>query len=744
MLGRGPLPRRIALIIACLCLPPLVPVATSQQAFSASLPQQVDQTPIETAMEDAAGVIWAMPLGGGSMYRWQGDRWGAVQPPGDEWRPYHLWRGSEGGVVAGWISLPSPPSLPVPESNAAPDKRGARERVLLTWRRGDQVRTIGTLDGSLYNLLPVASGKALVTVDGPTIDRVDLEGLQPVYTLKAEQFFLNNGTPVPAPRPFYSFLQLDATEDPQGNTWIWCDAPARPQGSSVLQGVLIYDGKDFAYHRTINGLPSQGRLSYLGPWDARHLVAAVLNDGLYLIDTVTLTAQRLTDPEPNAFREVQAIFREGSSLYALASPGRGAYADNPFHEFVNNLWRLRDGHWSRLIASVGNARGFSVDGWPPRAWTREGLWLGGNGAGGLWLVPAEGSPARVIDWRQGFSLPSVRYLFALPGNQLLAINAGYSSVVLQPASLLAAPAPPQGLRVLRTHFVLQPGESGHIWGFVDQLGGELGEWDGQRWLAHSLPPNLNLAWVGSLDADTEGRIWLFPARGEGPAAFFDSRQGKWQEFPSYQYALQAQGGKPLQFRNPTQDPALPAFGPKGQIAFMGRNGAVYYFSGDLWRRFSRNEILSELSPDDGPPFFDPQGHLKVDISQRTFEYSPGAEPGDPLSQGHWREVASDPGPLAHEPWEQPRPPGIIPAGCPVRENSSLSLDRLERYWWTWEGNLYEDAQGACKLVLAANQAQPFIDGRKLRRVLVDARGDVFFETNVTPNGKDEYILLPAP
>lgn len=50
--------------------------------------------------------------------------------------------------------------------------------------------------------------------------------------------------------------------------------------------------------------------------------------------------------------------------------------------------------------------------------------------------------------------------------------------------------------------------------------------------------------------------------------------------------------------------------------------------------------------------------------------------------------------------------------------------------------------GSCKLVLRASQSEPFIDGRRLRRVLVDGQGNVFLETTVIQSGRGEYVFLP--
>lgn len=734
-----------AVIVPAFCwfaLFPLAPSGAARPVSGESLLAPQNQVLIQSAAEDSTGVIWGMSpeSSNGQLYRWSDDHWVSVPGPGGSWRPFRLWTGHNGGVIAVWVSLRMRPNLR--QANVAiADSAPFARSFLIAWRRGNKVRRIAQTDISLQTILPAPSGQILITGDGPRIDRVGADGkLQPVYTLHIEQFFLNGNFSF-RPRPFYSFLQLNATQDGQGRTWIWSDAPDGNRFASMLQGFLVYDGKRFTYHRTIQGLPN-GKLSYLGPWDSKRLVAAVMGDGLYLINTSALTARRIDDPESHAFRAVQKYYRAGGNRYVLASPGGGRVAANGLPEFTNNLWRLRNGRWKVILTGFDHMADART-GLRPSARARGGLWVG-TIMRGLWFIPENRGKPRVIDWRQGFPFDTPRFLFAIPGNRLLAIE-GFpqaSTLVLRPARLLSAPAPPTGIRLLRTRFLLEPDSQHHFWGFVEGQAPGLDEWSGERWASHPLPPNLDVPWTGSLDADSHGRIWIFPGCRSGPSAFFNPRLGKWREFENFEWALEQQAGKSLTFQNPSQDPALPAFGPDGRIAFMGPCGAVHYFDGSGWRMFRRGEIVNVIGMNDGPPYFDKNGDLKMVIAGHTWEYAAGPRTFGPVPGGGWRRVAFDPGPVRHEVWFRPRPPGLTPPGCPFRNNSSLSRDRLGRYWWTWEGNLYEGVAGSCRLVLAAGEAQPFIDGRKLRRVLVSARGDVFLETRVMQSGQAEYVFLP--
>lgn len=513
---------------------------TRTKSFPPSLLPQEIPGQIRSAAEDTSGTVWAVPFSNNELYRWESNHWVTVAGPGGNWMPLGLWRDTDGGVIVTWSSYRILPSLQTSSSGIAPSAPRFAQSSLVTWRRGNEVRRIAQIDSSINSIIPTTSGRILIVSNGPQILLAQPgSSPRPVYALRIEQFFLNPRPLSSFPRPFFQTVQLSGAHDARGRTWLWCDAPAAGFNPSVLQGFLIYDGKSFSYRRALPGLPSR-RFSYVGRWDASHFIAAVLADGLYLIDTANSSAQRVSDPEPYAFRFVQKVFGVGTDRYVISSAGRGRFSSSPFHDAVTTLWRFRNNHWQKVLAGVDTVSAFGPNA-RPWAHMRDGLWLGSI-MHGLWFVPANGGKPKVIDWRQGFPFDSPAFVFALRQNRLLAIKVFThgSTVVLSPGSLLSTPALRANIRLIRTHFLLQPDAKHRIWGFVDGLAPGLDEWNGARWVTHPLPSNLSLAWIGSLDADAQGRIWLFPRCRSGPAAFFGPVRRTWREFASYRRALEDQ------------------------------------------------------------------------------------------------------------------------------------------------------------------------------------------------------------
>lgn len=125
----------------------------------------------------------------------------------------------------------------------------------------------------------------------------------------------------------------------------------------------------------------------------------------------------------------------------------------------------------------------------------------------------------------------------------------------------------------------------------------------------------------------------------------------------------------------------------------------------------------------------------MNIHHETWEISPGTG---------WHLIPYQPGKRATVTWFTPRPPAQTPAGCAVDRATSLSIDRLGRSWWTWDGNVYDGVAGLCLPVFKPDESQPFIDGRLLQRVLVDSRGNVFLETLIANHRVGEYVIYSPP
>jgi hypothetical protein len=700
----------------------------------------VDTTHITSIAQVSSGVIWATGQSPGSppdLYHWQDGHW-VVQParpnvPGK--LAQGVWPGPRGGGVVEWIS----PS---------------EDSTVFTWQHGGMVKILGQIKGVTIpnreggyftsyfespEVITTSSREILITGNSPDIYHAEEDGtIHLAYTIQPRQYlptrqFLNRQA---------SYLPLHATEDAQGRTWIWSGLPARVEvAGAILRGFLITDGKGFDYHAQLPGLP-ENQLTCLGRWDKNHLAAGIVDDGLYTIDTSNLTAQRVAAPEPGAFRFIQQVFYEGNDRYVIASNFGLPQTPNTEIGPFGVLWRFSHGRWEKLLTGLDEVNDFLYQLDRPRLVTSQGLWLG-TWARGLWFIPSGRDKRRVdrrngapqhIDWKQGFPLDTEQHLFALQDGGILAVDLSPArTAAVNPDSLLASTAPAGNVKVIDPFTMLQPDQKLHIWGILTVNGQALDEWNGEKWMVHPLPGNINPAWLSGLDVDSEGSVWLFPDCRMGPMAVFDPQHGQWADYPSYQAALAARRSRPVRFLHADSDRMKPTYGPRSQIVYNGACQGINYFEGDNWHVWNRPAVPGD--PEyffDGPAFFDAAGHVAVNIHQETREWR---------QDRGWQLIPYEPhsGHIAN--FFTPHPPGKPPEGCASTESSSLSRDPLGRYWWTWNDSLYEGIPGLCRKVLDANEPQPFIDGRLLRRVMTDSRGNVFLETLSANRRIGEYTVL---
>jgi hypothetical protein len=162
----------------------------------------------------------------------------------------------------------------------------------------------------------------------------------------------------------------------------------------------------------------------------------------------------------------------------------------------------------------------------------------------------------------------------------------------------------------------------------------------------------------------------------------------------------------------------------------GYCNGVSYFNGRRWSIWNVGQFPGPAQGiPQAPPYYDVSGRPAVNMGiNQSFAWD-GAS---------WRSIPYRP--RAPAPVQEPAPPAPAPADCPTLYPTSFATDALGRQWWTAAGNLYEASGGRCTIVLAADQPQPFIDGRKLGHALADAAGNIFLQT--WPS--DRYVFLKAP
>ncbi|MGH9402093.1 MAG: hypothetical protein ACRD2P_08305 [Terriglobia bacterium] len=730
-------------------------VAHPVPCFKATSPEQpqtpaADTTNISAVAQDVDGTVWAAGGGrSGQLYRWHDGGWRDVPSPmpvsatsplqleylranGLLPLPVGVWPGPNNGVLVLWLD-------PVTQKSE------------LFWQRGDQAKLLAAVPAvyqgahlDIETVASAASGSVVITgdqrawrngvpVSGQAAGIYHLSDngqLERIYTFTPDQY-LPYRIPMMGPP---NFLPLSTTRDAQGKIWIWCgwSWPRGPR-DATLEGLLVTDGVTVQYHRRISGLPNAHLVS-LDVWDTHHLAAATFGGGLYIIDTGTFEAQPVSEPQPGAFRFAKKVFRSGNDRYVLTfdpDVNGGMSPGTP-----GAVWRLRNGLWKQVLQDAADASGAGLA-------TTNGLWLGTSDFRGVWFIPARG-PARRVTTQQDLPLTDVKQLFQLPGGDILATSAGHfaqtRSAEFNPEALLSQTATSTGFTVIYPHTALQPDRERNLWGVIQP--GVLSEWNGSHWVSHPLPPEIQVSHFTGLDLDTQGRVWLFPNCRFEPIGFFDPAQSHWSTYRDYRPEL-AQQSQPIEFLHPAEDRPRPIYGPAAQIVFVGPCGGVNYYDGAAWHLWNRPQLPGPRDPA-RPPFFDASGHVAFDPepdvvrsanqfhrpgwnTPTTWEWTPDLR---------WHIVPYQPGELVPQPnpFAAAPPP---PASCVTMSPSSLVHDSTGRAWWVADDALYMGTPGQCRPVLPGFAAQPFIDGRRLVRALLDAHGNVFLETQ-TPFS---YVIL---
>jgi hypothetical protein len=130
------------------------------------------------------------------------------------------------------------------------------------------------------------------------------------------------------------------------------------------------------------------------------------------------------------------------------------------------------------------------------------------------------------------------------------------------------------------------------------------------------------------------------------------------------------------------------------------------------------------------PFFATDGTLAVTLNNIPWSFSE--------LEGWQTNAAARPVEESKTVPAQSPPPFPPPASARV---DSAVTDRLGTHWMIAGGQLFRSAFGLTRTCFAANEPEPFADGRKLAEVLRDNFGGVFLRTSV--QGRDEYVFMPG-
>ncbi len=282
--------------------------------------------------------------------------------------------------------------------------------------------------------------------------------------------------------------------------------------------------------------------------------------------------------------------------------------------------------------------------------------------------------------------------------------------------------------VITTFRELTKGPEGHLWGVPSRDSRIFMEWDGETWKEHPLPSNYNYKDFYYLAFDSFNRLWFIPGSSEREAAIFEPKTEKFLVYRGYQEALISQLPTENNFNLGEKDFMKPSFSQDGHICYRSCWWKVTYYDGKNWFQWGREQIKKDDSfVLDGPPFFNQEGILCVNIENKTWAFT--------IQKG-WHITTNHPGlfKVCHAFKNL-----IPPKGSVTNRPESITQDEKGIIWFTWEKNLYKAISGFCFPQFSSNESNPFIDGRGINNVLMDKKGNVFIQTS--KRGRYEYVVL---
>jgi len=686
---------------------PLLSCGPAFLLFGQLLP--FDQTSVKDAIQDGSGQIWAITGQGQSeLCRWQKNRWDLAPVP-DEVKGYYpeaLGRGLDGTVLCEW----------------GPDNGSIH---LLTWHKGLQSKVMARFEGPRFApQLSLAGRNVWLTGEGKDIYRISSTGEALLaYSIAASQlhFYGRNSE---QHNPVY------ATLDGRGRVWFWSNSLAGGSNIASIRGVLIHDGERFVHHPILEGVPDK-KYSVIEKMDDRRMWLAVEEDGLYEIDIHSLTARRVPEPAPEAFRYVQRIFSVDEDWYVVSGAMGQSVPEPGGNGLSGVLWRQRDGHWQRIVNGIDKRVEYRHVPGRPWFWAEEGLWLGSFGSG-PWFVPVDGSAPMHLDWRYGLRLTDTQRLFRLNDRMVLAIDLNRGTLAANIEDLLIAPSAFPRVLTLKPKRPLIRDARARIWGVLSTGTRMLSEWNGAKWLEHALPSGFDPEQLAYLSIDSRGRVWLVPDYRRGPAVIFDPGGNHSEYFDNYPMALQAQLQQPQGFRLGRAEQMVPSFSSDGRICFLDDWSKITYFDGRIWRKWGREHIKGDNDfTTDGPPFFNRRGKLSVNIEGKTWEFTE--------SDG-WHLSDYERG-FGDKPLQGAPKPIAVPHNCGISNPESIVLEDGILYWLTRNGQLYRGIPGLCLSQFEGGHYHPFIDGRQILEAFTDRKGNTFLRTS--SSGNEEFVVLFA-
>lgn len=702
-----------------------------------------------------------------SVVLWNGKQWDKVLRDEGHWHPELLAPVGQ-GVLCVWNRSTTTSDGESTEHYRLSLLQGRTSR----WLRHDAMQA-KFLDGSLYSPQFLKTGSAqLLLINNRDFYHITPQGgVSRVFTATPDK--LHRLGPLNQHRERFNGLRF--LDDNRGGYWFWSNVWEHGEGAYSLRGLLRWDGRKLTQLSTLDGLSLTKTAVDALEWrDAKRLWLALGERGLYELDSTT---RRIPEPAPRAFRYVQQIKLLGRDVFVVAF-SEDHDPESDVMQRAGQLWRLRDGQWSRLIDGLDLWAGDDTK--RPIASAPSGVWTAST-EGGVWLAPPRGAPV-LIDWRRGLPMHSIRDITTQKdGSVLLTGDGTLGTMRIVNVAALLAQRPTTRVSVFMPYITLAQDRRGALWAIHSLRAKALGQWNGARWVHHPVPRGYKLSNAGELAFDRLHRVWILSDYRDGQVAVFNPSQrgpAAWRVFTDYRAALRAQIGiqakapasvraaSPTKVRaivpRPTQQkiqhdktPPLPLFHretsdgqqlPRQTPDYLNRRlcyrsvrDILHYFDGKAWHRWSNAQIAPKASMDarssNGAPYFNRAGVLCV-----------------PLKGGTWQKTATG-WSMAKEEVPDPRPaagPQSTWIDAPEklfqdleRGYAKAARDRAGYYYVTFKGQLYRTTPDNVTPRLRAplfeaHENHPFMSGILFERAFFDGAGNVFFVM-----ATDEVVLLPA-
>ena len=659
---------------------------------------------LEDAVQDGGGTVWAyIRRESNSVYRYDGRQWAEQTAPlsaDAHARVVGIAKMTDGAVACVWLL--------------------SENKLAVTRHQGGTARLLGICDGSPSSMglpaVPLADSRnrLWITDRNARIYRVDGKGVALAHEVSPGEL----DSPGKARR---GYNVMHAVEDGEGRVWVYSDAFASNYAN--IRGVLVLADGKAELHDPASTLKKDAKILAFARADDRHMWMTVSGMGLYRVDIDSFALEPIAPPTREALWRVHELFAESGDLYAVDDDS-GTY---------RMLWRLRDGQWTRMTPGLDVS---TSHGWLPRSWLaiKEGL-LVESYMVGPWFVPRQGEPAR-FSWRAGFPLEGAHAFARFADGTFFALGrAGecFHGELSLPPHDRESPH----VEAVEADDGWKLDASGRPWITLKDSPGAISEWDGEKWVAHPIPGEADQTRPSTILIDAEDRVWVNPGTGDQKVHIFDVKTGEWRNFDDIKAAFLGCRERPPHFPENGYFLFDPQYSTDASRAAY-RQGVVYlhYYDGSSWRRLDRAQISGEKNDNAvGPPWFDATGNLSVNLRPGATWRMDGT--------GKWSKVAFQshfPKDIWSENPNQKASTPDAPEGCVTAHPDSIVVDNLGTFWLTWQRALYKAVPGRCVKVFGDVEVNPFVSGRQLREVFVDARGNAFLLTASAT--MDAFIVKP--